>query len=111
MPTVTFALFATHFRRHLGLALSKLDDILSEHGQPSGLIADDAESQGIGRKFQLPEQTINEGLNGLFAKNRCCPGEDTQPGACVSSNPLASLELEPPCQICERVSVMDCPKP
>lgn len=24
MPPVTFALFATHFRRHLGLALSKL---------------------------------------------------------------------------------------
>lgn len=44
MPTVTFALFATHFRRHLGLALSKLDDILSEHGQRSGLIVDDVTS-------------------------------------------------------------------
>lgn len=44
MPKVVFALFATHYRRHMALALSKLDELLSEHGQRSGLIVDDVTS-------------------------------------------------------------------
>lgn len=69
MPKVVYALFATHYRRHMGLALSKLDELLSEHGQRSGLIFDDEEPHSIGHQFWFPRQTTHKGPEGSVSRD------------------------------------------
>lgn len=66
MPKVIFALFATHCRRHLGLALSKLDDIISQHGQRLDLIFDDQEPNESVTNFGSPDRLPTKVQRGLL---------------------------------------------